>query len=149
VIQEIWDKAVAQAKAAGGDSAAVYVTLLEAKIETTTILKKAALKKVADMLMACKASTFFVDEADPSNELYRNLHKLVISILSTPEQAVAAEITKQQFAVKTMRMRLGALLKSNGFDGAHVMTDQEVVDAFEKLLVGRKAVDNENAKESA
>lgn len=148
MIKEIWERAVSQAKAVGGDPHKRYIELLESKIETTTLLRDAALKKVADLLMACKASTFFVDESDPSWELYRKLHKLVISILSTSEQVVANDIMKKQTSMKMFRVRIVEFLKKSGFGGAQVLTDAEIVDALEKLVSGKETDHGKDAKES-
>ena len=56
MITELWDVAVMQAKAVGGEPSERYAYLLESKLATMTLLRDAALTKVTDLLMACKAS---------------------------------------------------------------------------------------------
>jgi len=147
VIQEIWDKAVGAAEAVGGDSNKIYVEMLESKIETVTVMRDAALMKTNDLLMTCKASTFFVDESDPSWGLYKNLHKLVMSILSTSEQEVAKDLMRQRASMKEFRVRIIMFLEKSGVDGARSFTDGEIVKALEKLVDEKEADNGKDAEE--
>ena len=81
MIKELWDLAATQAKAVGGDQNARYVELLEIRIGLVTRLRDAALKKVMDLLMACKASTMFVDEKDPDRGRDRGRDRLDQSLV--------------------------------------------------------------------
>ena len=139
MIKELWDLAVIQAKAVGSDPNERYATLLENRIETTTLLRDAALKKVTDLLLACKASTMFVDEKDPALDLYRKIHKLAIAVLSTPEKDVANRIAQELATAKAVRLRLIALLSDSGCRSAATMPDAEMFIALEKLLATQKA----------
>lgn len=139
MIKELWDLAVGQAKMVGGDPNERYVELLETKVVGVTRLRDAALMKVMDLLMACKASTMFADEKDPAFDLYRKIHKLAIAVLSTPEKDVATKIAQELATAKAIRLRLTALLGDSGCRSASVMPDTEMFAALEKLLAVQKA----------
>jgi len=138
MIKELWDLAVAQAKMVGGDPNVRYVELLESNIHAVTSLRDAALMKVMDLLMACKASVMFADEKDPAFDLYRKIHQLAIAVLSTPEQDAATEIAQKLATAKAIRLRLTALLSDSGCRSAAVMPDTEMFAALEKLLAAQK-----------
>lgn len=139
MIKKFWDLAVVQAKAVGGDPNERYTELLEIEIGVATRLRDAALKKVTDLLMACKASTMFVDEKDPAFDLYRKIHKLAIAVLSTPEKDVANSIAQELATAKAIRLRLTALLSESGCRSAAAMPDIEIFASLEKLFAAQKA----------
>ena len=138
MIKELWDLAVIQAKAVGSDPNERYATLLENRIETITLLRDAALKKVTDLLLACKAATMFVDDKDPAFDLYRKIHKLAIAVLSTPEKDIANRIAQELATAKAIRLRLTMLLSESGCRSAVMMPDTEMFAALEKLLAAQK-----------